>query len=120
MIGHPERAVEHDIRHRACREARGWGVPESWFRVLVLGPGSESWVRVLNPGWVFEKVSLVGGAGSHSPPGAMDSPPPPATFGSLKHNKNGFFELLAASRSFWSRLEAAGIDLGCQGMVLAA
>ena len=34
--------------------------------------------------------------------------------------KNRFSELLAASRNFWNRLGAAGIDLGCQGMVLAA
>ena len=33
-----------------------------------------------------------------------------------KQLKNRFSELLAASRSFWNRLGASGIDLGCQGM----
>ena len=44
----------------------------------------------------------------------------PPTQASLKPIRNRLFELLAASGSFWSRLGAAGIDLGCQGMVLAA
>ena len=33
--------------------------------------------------------------------------------------KNRFSELLATSRSFWNRLGASGIDLGCQGLVFA-
>ena len=74
----------------------------------ILSPGSESWVRVLNPGWVFEKVSFGGGQGV------------PLDLAYLKPTRNRFFELLAASKSFWSRLGAAGINLGCQGMVLAA
>ena len=65
------------------REGRGWGGPESWFRVLVPSPGSESWDRVLNPGCFFEKMSLGGGGGQGVPrhPGSLAPPlKPPKTY----------------------------------------
>ena len=100
------------------REGRGSGHLSPGSSILV-----ESWF--LNPVSWLELELLVGslksakwGVGRESPVVPLVEHPHPLA--SLNPLRNRFSELLAASRSFWSRLGAAGIDLGCQGMVLAA